>query len=97
VPNTSPDQVVAFYQQKLNEFSNNSGERCVRTPASGDQIVDPDIPNSVPYKYDCMFDRSGVNTTQFTQVTIFPGSRSSDPFYNSEGMTVIHYQQEWQP
>ncbi len=89
------EQVVAYYQEQLANFSD--GERCVRTPATGSIPIDPNVPNSIPYKYDCMFDRSGVNSTQYTRVTIFPGVPSTDPFYDSSDSTVINYEQVWQP
>lgn len=97
VGGASVEDVVEFYQQSLNEFNSHTSERCVRTPATGNMPVFQNVPNSIPYRYDCMFDRSGMNSTQFTQVTISPGTRNADPFYNVEGMTVIQYQQEWQP
>lgn len=92
----TPEQVVAFYQTQLDQFTSD-GTRCVRTPATGTIPVDPAIFNSVPYKYDCLFDRSGVNATQYTRVTIYPGSESTDPFFDTADSTVINYEQVWQP
>jgi hypothetical protein len=89
------EQVVAHYQQQLTAFE--TGQRCVRTPGTGEIPVDPTLPNSVPYRYDCMFDRSGVNSTQYTRVTIYPGIANDDPFFDTSDSTVIAYEQVWQP
>ncbi|MFN8529950.1 MAG: hypothetical protein U0670_15220 [Anaerolineae bacterium] len=92
---TAPDQVVSYYQQKLTEFA--PGETCVRVPAVGELPVDPNIPNSVPYRYDCMFDRSSRNSTQYTHVSIFPEQPAMDPYRTDHNNTIITYQQVWQP
>ncbi len=96
VENATVEQVVLYYEGLLSQFDT-STVRCVRTPAVGEIPIDPNVPTSVPYKYDCLFDRSSFNATQYTQITIFPGRESSDPFYDNEGKVVINYQQVWQP
>lgn len=96
VEDATVEQVVLYYDGKLSEFDN-SAARCVRIPSVGEIPIDPSIPDSIPFKYDCIFDRSGLNSTQYTQITIFPGRESNDPFYDNAGKTVINYQQVWQP
>lgn len=93
-PDINPEQVAAYYQQKLSEFA--PGERCVRTPAQGELPVNPSLSNSVPYRYDCIFDRSGRSATQYTRVTIFPEMPDMDPSPDDNN-TIINYQQVWQP
>lgn len=96
-----------------NNTNTTSAERCQRIPATGaftnipneqrpagDGLVyDPKyVPGtSVPFQWKCLFDRSGFNTVQFTQVIIHPGLPNTDPFLNSEGSVVIIYDQQWQP
>jgi len=87
-------------------------ERCQRVPSVGEytnipdsrrgsdgNTFDPDfVPGeSIPYLWRCMFDRSGLNVTQWTQVTIYPGVDSADPNRNAFGDVVIVYEQRWQP
>ncbi|MFQ3565629.1 MAG: hypothetical protein SNJ59_01405 [Aggregatilineales bacterium] len=97
VPDRRPEEVAAFYQQRMNEHYGDGVENCVRIPPSGELIVRPDVPNAIPYQFICMFDRSGFNATQFTRVIIYPGIYDPDPFFNAQGMTVIEYEQVWQP
>ena len=94
VPDAPPETVAQYYQQRLADFS--SGERCVRTPGQGDMPVDPSQPNSIPYRYDCLFDRSSRNATQYTRISIFPEMPDMDPYTNFTG-TIIYYIQVWQP
>lgn len=92
----SPEQVTAFYQQKMNEHNGSTGQNCVRLPPEG---VNPDAavnPAAALYQITCMFDRSGFNSTQFTKVVIYPGRFDADPFLNAEGMTIVKYEQQWQ-
>jgi hypothetical protein len=86
-------------------------ERCQRIPPIGEYTNIPDAqrpPNdgkiydeffipgeNLPYLYRCMFDRSGLNITQFTLVSVQPGVPNSDPQLNTEGDTVIVYEQRW--
>ncbi len=96
VAEVSPQQVADYYQQRLNEYSGGQ-ERCVRLPESGENPINPNNPFSIPYQYRCMFDRSGFQATQYTRVVIYPGTANPDPFLNSEGYTVIEYEQVWMP
>ncbi len=85
------DEVATYYQQKLTEFS--AGDACLRSPPNGNYDVydrgDRSIP---PYRYYCMFDRSGFQITQYTRVNIEPGVESNQ----SVGMILVEYAQNWQ-
>jgi hypothetical protein len=87
-------------------------ERCQRVPPVGEYTNIPDsrrgpdgktfdpsfVPGeSIAYLWRCMFDRSGMNSTQWTKVTIYPGVDSRDPNRNAFGDVVIVYEQRWQP
>lgn len=93
----SPEEVAAFYQQRLDEHNGGPGERCVRTPAEGVDAAAVNDMSRLPYQFKCVFDRSGFNTLQFTEVYIHPGRYNPDPFLNAQGLTVIRYEQQWQP
>jgi hypothetical protein len=90
---TTPEDVAAFYQQKLNNFYGNTDEACVRSPSQGNfpqfEQGDPNVP---PYQYSCLFDNSGFQITRYTRVNIQPGIKSLD----TEGIVVIQYEQYWQ-
>jgi hypothetical protein len=96
VANASPEQVVGYYQQKMVEHYGNNQEHCVRMPPTGEAPTSADVPNFIPFKYTCLFDNSGINSSQYTRVEIYPGSYHEDPFMNSQGQTVILYEQHWQ-
>lgn len=91
VPDVVPEDIVVYYQDKLNQHTGDNGEECVRFPQSGSMPLDPNNPRAIPYEYRCLFDNSGFQTTQYTQVRIYPG------FGESDGQTVIEYQQRWTP
>ena len=97
VSNATPDEVARFYQQKMIEHYGNNQEHCVRNPPEGEAPTSPNVPNFIPFQYICMFDNSGFRTTQYTRVLIYPGSSSEEAFLDSEGQTVILYEQHWQP
>lgn len=97
VTTASPDEVARYYQQKMVEHYGNDQEHCVRMPPTGEAPTSPNVPNFIPFQYICLFDNSGLNTTQYTRILIYPGSYNDDPFMNSQGQTVILYQQQWQP
>jgi len=106
ISDATADQVAAYYQQQLDQhYGNNSSdqnrEKCDRFPADFDPGIDsptdyfpeynagdPDVP---PYRYICLFDRSGFYITQFTRVTIEPGIK------DNLGKVVIEYEQNWEP
>jgi hypothetical protein len=96
VPEVAPQQVADYYQQKLSEHSGNQ-DRCVRLPEAGENPIDPSNPFSIPYQFVCLFDRSSFQATQYTRVVIYPGTANPDPFLDSEGYTVIEYEQVWMP
>ncbi len=113
IPDTEPEVVVEYYQQKLNEFYGTTPENergkplsqqipnaeCVRLPRQGN-FSDYEPGNGLPaYQYTCIFDRSYSDILQVTEVIIQPGVRNdSDPNApNTEGMTVVEYRQQWEP
>ena len=87
-------------------------ESCQRQPPAGEKTGIPDQQRpandgksydetfvegeSLPFFYQCMFDRSGLNSTQSTLVTIQPGLANEDPNFNTEGDVVVVYEQRWQ-
>lgn len=91
----TPESVVAYYQQKLNEHYGNSDQSCVRLPATGNAPGSEADPNIIPYLFRCVFDNSGFNTSQYTQVEIYPGRADPDPNRNAEGLTVVKYMEYW--
>lgn len=91
VPAVAPEDIVVYYQDKLNQHTGDGVEECVRFPQSGSMPLDSNNPRAIPYEYRCLFDNSGFQTTQYTQVRIYPG------FGESTGQTVIEYQQRWTP
>ena len=98
IAGSSPEQVTEYYQQRLSDHTGGAAdERCLRFPATGDFPRDPNTQNYVPYFFTCMFDRSNLNATQFTKVIIRPGMPHPDPALDSEGFTVVQYEQQWQP
>jgi hypothetical protein len=97
VPTVAPEQVVQYYQQKMNEFYGGTEFACVRSPSSGEVQPVPGVVNPIPYQFACLFDRSGFNTTQYTRVVVYPGQPNDDPFLDAQGYTVIVYEQVWQP
>ncbi|HEX2906265.1 MAG TPA: hypothetical protein VHO69_05350 [Phototrophicaceae bacterium] len=92
----APEQVKDFYQQKMDQFYPADTERelreCKRDPRDGNfNEYDEGVPNKIPYQWSCLFDRSGFQVTQFTRVNIMPGIN------DTAGMTIIAYEQTWQP
>jgi len=94
VDNTDPSVILSYYQQRMDIHYGGTGEQCVRIPGSPINIPGQ---VTIPYQFVCMFDNSGMNSTQFTRVVIYPGVPHEDPFFDAEGATVIEYEQEWQP
>ncbi len=92
VGGTTAEDVAAYYQQKLSEFSGNT-ERCVRNPASGNFAeFDQGVADVPPFQISCLFDNSGFNSMQITRINVQPGVASQQ----TEGMVLIEYIQEWQ-
>ncbi|GAB1421958.1 hypothetical protein MASR2M15_21600 [Anaerolineales bacterium] len=101
VPNSDIETVVSYYNDKLNQFYSASAadqnrEVCKRFPPFGDHPDYKPGGSLVPYEYKCMFDNSGFNSYQWTQVIIQPGVVNSDPDLDTEGSVVIQYDQQWQ-
>lgn len=93
VQGASADDVVAYYQQKLTQISGSSADPCLRFPSVGNyDAYDQGGKKGVPYRYSCMFDRSGFQISQFTRVNIEPGIEANE----SAGMVVIQNEQYWQ-
>lgn len=94
VPTTDVESVAEHYQQ---EARNTDNEQCRRSPAIGNF---PDyVPNTgtVPYLWTCIFQRANIpGVSQTTEITIQPGVPNADPFLDTEGYTVIQYDQRWQ-
>lgn len=96
VSGVDPLVVAQYYTEKLAELNGNNDESCQRNPFEGE------FPNSrqtgvVPYEFKCAFNRSGIGGGfQSTVVTIQPGVFNSDPALNTEGKTVVLYEQRWQ-
>ena len=92
----TPEEVVLYFQQKMTEHYGNNDQRCVRYPASGNAPGSENDANVAPFVFRCMFDNSGFNSSQYTQVEIYPGRADPDPTLSAEGQTVIRYIQQWQ-
>lgn len=99
IDNTDPTTVLPYYQQKMAEHYGGTGEQqCIRIPPVGEAPMSNDPLNpTLPYQFICMFDNSGMGSTQTTRVVIYPGVFNADPFFDATGATVIEYEQEWQP
>ena len=96
------DQIARFYDERMLEHYGTRAnepqrESCNRFPPAGNFADYEPGTDKIPFQYTCMFDRSGLNSTQWTQVTIQPGVFNADPVRNSEGAVVIVYEQRWQP
>lgn len=92
----TPEEVMAYYQQKMVEHYGAGQEHCIRNPPTGSAPMLPDNPSSIPFQFTCLFDNSGIGTTQYTRILIYPGTPHEDPFRDSQGETVILYEQHWQ-
>jgi len=91
----SVENVVNYFQQKMNEHYGDAVERCIRIPAVG-EAPPAAIGQSVPFQFNCMFDHSGFRSTQYTLVVIYPGQANENPEMDAEGLTVVRYEQLWQ-
>jgi hypothetical protein len=95
IPNVSPEDVVAYYQGKMDSFYGPNTEpelrECKRFPAVGEQLEyqrgDPGI---TPYQYTCLFDSSGFFISQTTTVIIQPG------IDKNKGITIVAHDQSWE-
>lgn len=97
IPGVEPEPVADYYTQKLIEHNGSRDELCERIPFEG-TFPNAGQPGVVPYEFKCAFNRSGIGGGfQLTVVTIQPGVFSSDPARNTEGQTVVRYEQRWEP
>jgi hypothetical protein len=94
--NASPEEVAAYYEEKLRALDG-TDQRCQRIPAIGEIKTAATDRTVVPYWYICLFQRTSLNVSQQTTVTIQPGVFNANPDLNTEGMTVIEHSQRWQP
>jgi hypothetical protein len=92
-----PEDVAIYYEERLDAHAGDPNENCVRVPDSGEFDVYDASRGEVPFLYKCLFDRSGFNQTQYTEVIVMPGLPNENPEYNTEGMTVVQYNQRWMP
>ena len=89
--------VAQYYTQKLVEINGNADEACIRNPFEG-EFPNADQAGVVPYEFKCAFNRSGIGGGfQSTVVTIQPGIFNQDAALNTEGKTVVLYEQRWEP
>jgi hypothetical protein len=97
-PNVTPEEVMDYYNGKMREYygSGQDADDCNRYPPEG-TFPDADQPGVLPYQFICLFQRNGLGAIQTTKVTIQPGVYNEDPALNTQGMTVIEYEQQWQP
>jgi hypothetical protein len=92
----TPEAVAYYYQKKLQEQYQDATLSCVRFPATGNAPNSDTNVSIALYIYRCMFDNSGFNSSQFTQVEIYPGRPNEDPALDADGFTIIKYEQQWQ-
>ncbi|MBZ0299235.1 MAG: hypothetical protein K8J31_05835 [Anaerolineae bacterium] len=92
----TPEEVAAYYDEKLRALDG-AEQGCERIPASGEVAAAATDRTVVPYWYKCLFQRTGLRSSQLTTVTVQPGVFSADPDLNTEGKTVIEHSQRWQP
>ncbi|MEO8610322.1 MAG: hypothetical protein ABI690_20670 [Chloroflexota bacterium] len=95
IPNTSAEDVVAYYQDKMDSFYGSGTEKelreCKRFPAAGEQLeYQQGKPGITPYQYTCLFDRSGFFVSQTTTVIIQPG------IDKNKGTTIVAHDQTWE-
>jgi hypothetical protein len=89
----TPEEVMAYYQRKLNEFTGDKNDKCVRAPLVGNFLeFDQGKEGVVPFQFSCMFDRSGFQVSQYTRVNIQPGIKAN----KTEGATIVEHEQYWQ-
>ncbi len=93
VSGATADDVATYYQKKLTELAGSNGDTCIRFPSSGNyEAYDKGDKTIPPYRYSCMFDRSGFQISQYTRVNIQQGVAAND----SIGMIIIENEQYWQ-
>lgn len=112
VPGDNLDAVAAFYQTRMTTFyggvvGESNSESCQRIPPAGyftdnpneqGGIFDPTFikGESLPVVWKCLFDRSGLNNAQTTEVWIYMGHPDPDPIRDASGYVVIRHEQRWE-
>lgn len=93
IPNITAEEVATYYRGELAEFYGSAeNQDCVRFPTAGNYEEFNRGEAVPPYRFSCMFDRSGFQTSQYTRVNIEPGIAANE----SEGYTLVEYEQFWQ-
>jgi len=95
VADVTAEDVVAYYQSKMDSFYGAGAEKelrqCKRFPSSGESFEyrrgDPGV---IPYQYQCIFDSSGFFLSQFTTVVIQPG------IDDNNGLIIVKHEQTWE-
>lgn len=100
-------KMILFYGGSAGQ--GNPGETCQRFPPAGyftgkpnetsqGGIYDPEfiVNESLPVVWKCLFDHSGLNNLQTTEVWIYQGQYNEDPNYDNTGYVMIRYEQRWQ-
>jgi hypothetical protein len=101
VPDMTPEEVAAYYQEKLDEHYDNKPtdydrELCVRRPPGDINFqAYEEGQGTLPYLYTCVFDRAGFRTLQTTEIRIEPGILHPDGT-DTRGVTVVEYKQTWE-
>ncbi len=111
VPGDNLDAVADFYQTRMRSFyggelGEDAVESCQRIPPAGyftnrgddpSGIYDPTfVPNeNLPVVWKCLFDHSGLNNIQTTEVWIYAGLPHADPISDASGNVVIRHEQRW--
>jgi hypothetical protein len=95
IPNVTAEEVVAYYQGKMDSFYGLGTEKelreCKRFPSFGDfEEYTRGQPGVAPYQYSCLFDRSGFFVSQSTTVIIQPGIEKN------KGTIVVAHDQSWE-
>ncbi len=112
IPGDNVDAVAEFYKTRMRAFyggvaGEETSEQCQRRPPAGFFTNNPNTPNSIydpqfvvgqslPVVWKCLFDRSGLNNSQTTEVWIYAGLPNADPNRDSTGYVVIRHEQRWQ-
>ncbi len=104
VTDTDPSTVADFYDDLLIEHEGTSAndinrEQCLRFPPGDGEIFDDfqEGTGVMPYFYRCIFNDTGFNASRLTQVTVAPGVLNNTTGNDFRGLTMITYEQQWEP
>jgi hypothetical protein len=87
----SIEEVVAHYTERLQALEGTDEVECERFPSAGNFSNYVPGTETVPYEFKCLFNRSGFNTVQTTEVLVQPGVEVTD----TESLVLIRYDQRW--